>query len=358
MISLKSKAFQDYYGKNPDEYYAKFIHHNIIVDDESNEEYLNLNEDFKNLYLFDKEAFLIYFSDVENFIKVSSNLDIQNTYNGKIYLRIRDTKEYQKFLEYNHFKNIKLIVDINDIEKLNITDFDLIVQIDKVNELNEDKLNELVKDYRVREIILGQIPYLTKEDNDLYEIMSKMYNVDLSKKLELEKLNKITNDIYTVDDYRIILHKFNEILSRLNIEDNVDGIYKICDYIARNITYDDDGVIDTSISNQNLIGPLFNGKAVCEGYSKFLQQMLSLIGVQSIIVQGGPSKEEGGHVWNQVLVDDKWYNVDVTLASYDIHNGKPINSCLVKDDYLLYKTDSSISYICDEDYEPMINKRM
>ena len=200
MVLIKSKTFQDYYGINPDEYYIKFIHHNINVYDESKEEYLKISEDFNNIYNLDKDAFLIYFSDVENYIKISSNIDIENMYNGKVYLRIRNMDEYKKFFEYNHFANIKIIVDISDIEQLNIKDFDLTIQIDKVSELKEKRLNELVKNYKVKEILVGQIPYLSKEDEYLYEVMSKMYDIESSRKLELEKLNKITN-VSTIFSY-------------------------------------------------------------------------------------------------------------------------------------------------------------
>jgi len=357
MVLIKSKTFQDYYGTNPDEYYIKFIHHNVDVSDESREEYLKIREDFNYLYNLDKDAFLIYFSDVENYIKISSNIDIENMYIGKVYLRIRNMDDYKKFLRYNHFTNIKLIVDISDIEQLDIKDFDLTIQIDKVSELKEDRLNELVKNYRIKEILLGQIPYLSKEDMYLYEIMSKMYGIESSRKLELEKLNKITNDIYTIDEYKKILHKFDEIINQLSIQYKIDGFYKIFDYISNNVSYDEDGVEHTLIINQNLIGPVFNGKSVCEGYSKFLQQMLSLIDVESIVVQGGGRKEEGGHVWNQVLIDGKWYNADVTAASYSLHHGEQVKTCLVNDNRLLYKTNSSISHFCDDDYQTKTNEK-
>ena len=99
-----------------------------------------------------------------------------------------------------------------------------------------------------------------------------------------------------------------------------------------------------------MIGPVFKKKSVCEGYSKCLQQMLSLIGVESIIAFGGPSKEDGGHIWNQVLINNKWYNADVTAASYSYHHNDEIKTCLVEDAALLYKNDASISHVCNEDY--------
>ena len=100
-----------------------------------------------------------------------------------------------------------------------------------------------------------------------------------------------------------------------------------------------------------IIGAVLKGKAVCEGYSKFLQQLLSLINIDSIIVQGGGAKEDGGHVWNQVLVDGIWYNADVTAASNALKNNEEVNTCLVKDSNLKYKTNTSFSYICNEDYK-------
>ena len=73
--------------------------------------------------------------------------------------------------------------------------------------------------------------------------------------------------------------------------------------------------------------------------------MLSLIGIESIIVQGG------GHVWNQVLIGSKWYNADVTAASYAFHHNEEIKTCLVNDNALLYRTDTSISHVCDNNYK-------
>ena len=346
---IKSKTLQSYYGTNPNEYYIKFIHHDIEVIEESDEEYNNIKSDFDYIYNLDNKAFVIYFSNVDNYIKLSSNVDIENNYINKVYIRIRNIEEYNKLNNYNK-SNYKLIVDLKDIDNLNIKDKNIVVQINTVSELTIDMLNELLLKYNIKEVLVGQIPYLSKQDNYLFELMSNMYNVDSSNYNELEKINKITNDIYDIETYSKLLDKFNNIINQLNIKDEIDGFYKIFDYIAENVTYADDGVIHTNIDNQNLIGPVMNGVSVCEGYSKYLQQLLSLIGVESVVVSGGGIKEEGGHIWNQVNINNKWYNADVTLASYDLHNGNEIDTCLVKDDKLKYKSYSPISYECDEDY--------
>ena len=350
MITLKSKTLCNYYGQNPDEYYIKFIHHNIDIIDEEDDEYKKIEEDLKNIYEFDNKAFVLYFSDTDNFLKLDQHLNIRTLYKDKIYLRIRKKEEYEKLIKYNKLNNIKIILDLKDVENLNIEKINLVIQIDTVKELPQEKLELLLEKYNIKEILLGQIPYLSKEYEYLYDVMANMYGVDASQKLELEKINKITNDIYSVSDYKKILNALNNTIEDLSIQNKIDGIYKIFDYIAKNVSYDDNGVKTTKIENQNLIGAVLKKKAVCEGYSKFLQQMLSLINVDSIVVQGGEKKEDGGHVWNQVFVNNKWYNADVTAASYGFWHGEEVKTCLVKDDSLLYKTTTSLSYICDENY--------
>jgi len=348
MISLKSKTLCNYYSNNPSEYYIKFIHHNIDIKEETPTEYKNIEEDLKNIYKFDSTAFMLYFSDIENLEKIINNTGID--YYNKIYLRIRTIDEYNSFKKLKVNNKIKLIVDIKDIEVLDITDFELVIQVDTVHDLSISKLKELLSKYKITYILVGQIPYLSKDYDYLYNVMSKMYNIDSSRKLELEKMNKITNDIYSVDEYIKILDKFQKVIEQLEIKNTIEGIYKIFHYIANNVLYDDDGVKETKITNQNLIGPVLCNVGVCEGYSKFLQQMLSLIGVKSIVVQGGGAKEEGGHVWNQIMLNNKWYNADVTVASYDIRHGKKVSTYLVKDSNLLYKTYTSISYKCNENF--------
>lgn len=348
MIELVSKTLLNYYKNNNREYIIKFLHYNLDIMEDTPEEYKKIEQDLKTIYDYNPTSFLVYFSDVDNYSKFVKNINLD--YSNNIYLRIRDVEEYNKLKSLNLDKYVKIIVDIKDINKLNIKDFDLVIQIDKVNELPILKLNELLKQYNIKELLVGQIPYYSKEYEFLYDILSKMYNVNPNNKEELEKINKITNDIYSVTEYINIVDKMNNIIKELDIDNEVDGIYKIYDYIANNVSYDYDSAKETQINNQNLIGSILNGKAVCEGISKYMYQMLSLINVESIIVQGGKEKENGGHVWNQVLVDGIWYNVDVTAYVDAIKYNTKVDTCLVKDSNLKYRTNSSISYVCNEDY--------
>ncbi|SDA12400.1 Transglutaminase-like superfamily protein [Ruminococcus sp. YE71] len=81
-------------------------------------------------------------------------------------------------------------------------------------------------------------------------------------------------------------------------------------------------------------GALIGGKAVCEGYAKAFSLICELSGITALPVSGIAVSPESGsqpHMWNKVLLDGEWYNVDVT---WDDPTGSddPLN---IRYDYLL-----------------------
>jgi hypothetical protein len=81
-----------------------------------------------------------------------------------------------------------------------------------------------------------------------------------------------------------------------------------------------------------------------------LQQALSLVGIESVVVGGNGEMEDGGHIWNQVRLDGIWYNADAAYDSIRVHEGKDIALCLV-DNSKVYKTDYLIANRCDRSYD-------
>jgi transglutaminase/protease-like cytokinesis protein 3 len=82
-----------------------------------------------------------------------------------------------------------------------------------------------------------------------------------------------------------------------------DEIIKGCDYDA-----------DADFAG-TAYGSLCEGKGLCEGYSKAFTLLCDLIGIQSVPVTGTAVDEDGlvqSHIWNKVLCDGVWYNVDCT----------------------------------------------
>ena len=58
----------------------------------------------------------------------------------------------------------------------------------------------------------------------------------------------------------------------------------------------------------DLVGFMENNKVVCDGYTNAYSWMLMELGVDSYIVSGRGN--DGGHAWNKVCLNGRWYNVD------------------------------------------------
>ena len=79
------------------------------------------------------------------------------------------------------------------------------------------------------------------------------------------------------------------------------------DILCSMVEYSDseaDGLIYTAY------GALVEGKALCEGYSRAMQLLLSRFGILSTTVSGTADGE--GHMWNAVNIEGEWYHLDAT----------------------------------------------
>jgi len=106
---------------------------------------------------------------------------------------------------------------------------------------------------------------------------------------DIKKINKGVDEIIT-----------NELTNDMSVEDK---ILKIHDYIINNTRYDIDKLNKDSY---NAKGPLFNGKAVCSGYSDLIAIFLTKFGIKNYKVASD------SHVWNVVYLNDEWLHIDLT----------------------------------------------
>ena len=120
--------------------------------------------------------------------------------------------------------------------------------------------------------------------------------------------------------------KIEEIISSMagDISELNREIY-LFEQLAKDCFYDDAAAQNTDIwQSYTSYGALVNGRAVCEGYSRAMQLLLSYAGIHSRIVYG---EADGGlHMWNLVRIDGEWYHLDAawndsnTLVSYRYFN--------------------------------------
>ncbi len=101
----------------------------------------------------------------------------------------------------------------------------------------------------------------------------------------------------------------------------------IYDYLAMTIYYDhnvaESSTVSSSDASFGLEGAFgigtFDGRAlaVCDGMSKAYALMCYMVGIPAVKVVGlaGQGNVKGGHAWNVILIDGKYYNVDLTWGS-------------------------------------------
>ena len=66
-------------------------------------------------------------------------------------------------------------------------------------------------------------------------------------------------------------------------------------------------------------GAICGGDAVCEGYSRGMQLLLSCVGIPCRLVDGTAGGDR--HMWNLVLLDGEWYHLDAAWSDYEVAPG-------------------------------------
>ncbi len=129
--------------------------------------------------------------------------------------------------------------------------------------------------------------------------------------------------IYLSDDFSNIDSVKQNILSNTG-DDVVENLRIVHDYLIDTISYD----ADMGRNVYNIYGALISQSAVCEGYARAYKEILDEMGVPCIIACGTAKNNEGNlesHAWNYVLVDGKWYAIDVTWDDPIIQGNGSLN---------------------------------
>lgn len=133
---------------------------------------------------------------------------------------------------------------------------------------------------------------------------------------------------------RIVGDKLKRDIKKNKIKSDIEKVCIVYNYIFKNISYDyeylelDKKLKKVSFNNlstlekrkifrtQTLEG-IFTKKTVCTGFSYIFKMLLEYIGIESNICIGyfkiGREKEIP-HAWNQVKINEKWYNIDVSYG--------------------------------------------
>lgn len=103
-----------------------------------------------------------------------------------------------------------------------------------------------------------------------------------------------------------------EIRKQLEGYSDYEKIREVHNWIIDNIEY------DINLETQepySISGALTEGRAVCEGYARSFKYIMDGLDIPCVLVSGIGTNSNGeteSHAWNYVMLDNKWYAVDVT----------------------------------------------
>ncbi len=177
-------------------------------------------------------------------------------------------------------------------------------------------------------------------DNPQYFWMPHAYIISQKSSGQYYMAIKYESDEYSLDylySKEESEKKMNEIIkvceklkASIKTEDPYEIELAIHDYLCNNISYPADF---NNNNYYNIYGALVEGKAVCEGYARSMQYLCTLMNIPCILVTGVSHNE--GHMWNQVQLGGKWYNVDATWDDPTSADGAPWHSYFNVDDEVI-----------------------
>lgn len=252
-------------------------------------------------------------SEIETF---KAKLEQSNSPSKILKEKIRDssktmTDDFEESADntYNEFTKIKdkHLISMQTIEaKEGDTKPRVDLYLNDISSLTQKQIETLQKQYHVDSIILN-----------------RYYEADKNNAAELSR-----QFTYSPEIYKKMLQVMDEKFGDLKNNKNLTELQKATIALKRmeNIRYDYAALAATDPSDpkmstsRNLEDPLFNDTAICAGYADLFKNAMSYVGIESKEIRGyvdavgNPNAAPGqaNHVWNQVKLDGKWYNLDIT----------------------------------------------
>lgn len=179
------------------------------------------------------------------------------------------------------------------------------IKIEDVTQLDNKKLEDIENRMTAKGMNISGVQIIDRNNNSNWNMIGP-YTLDSYKKVrsQLERL------VEGIDPSEPDIDKFVTVYMR--IAESIPYDYSVIDRPAMGIA----GGLHYSkyiYASRNLEEGLVEGTCVCSGYADIMKNALALVGVDSKTNSGLTHKVNGGgHAWNQVKIDGKWYYCDVT----------------------------------------------
>lgn len=137
----------------------------------------------------------------------------------------------------------------------------------------------------------------------------------------------------TLEQKQQVDEKVKEIIAGFNFTPATTDYQKvktIYDYVCNNVRYADNTKNDIVYTAWSA---LFNGEAVCQGYSQLLYKMFKEVGISNRVIPGYGKDANIMHGWNIVKVGNYYYNIDATWDAECVEAGKEYENFLKGDNF-------------------------
>lgn len=188
-----------------------------------------------------------------------------------------------------------------------------------------DKISSLVYS------IINKAEEYTGIDNEGDYIVYNVYSWEMNGNISYQENSYNGKYIYTITYFNAdgdiaaaeeaaVTNKVNEVYKSLQLDgkSSYDKLKAIHDYIIDNVEYDYDNYQNNAyLVKHATYSAAITGKTVCQGYATYFYRLANKAGIECRVVDG--TGNGGGHAWNLVKIDGKYYYVDVTWddGSYD-----------------------------------------
>ena len=248
--------------------------------------------------------------------------------------------EYSKDKSYNYVKltNDFIVNDKKDILNViytvlnsGMSDFTFYCDDSYVECMND--IDVISKD----RVILSNINNFVHPFNSFSDVETTRYPstgkviVNINRQYETKRINLINNKVKEIINENVTSDM-----------DDKDKIKVIHDYIINTTKYDnlksDENI--SNYSSDTAYGPLFEGYAICNGYSDLMGIFLYEMDIESFKIASE------NHIWNLVKLDNSWYHLDLTWDDPVMENGKEI----IDYNYYLITTDELMEFDDNQHY--------
>lgn len=235
-----------------------------------------------------------YQSTFDKYLQYQQLSSIEQSYYGVIYTSVRDNLAVETHIPDEDGETIPGL-------RISFTDAQLsMTQIARVFEafyLDNPDLFFIDRTYTLegREAANAQV----------YDTLLLRYTMNAAQRTTaIEAMTAATNNILknrpiTDDEYLIELYLHNALLT-------------LCTY--------DETATESATKHPNAYtayGALVEGKAVCEGYAKAMQWLLTSVSISTTVIRGYSVENQTGHMWNLVRINEHYYYLDPTWNDGD-----------------------------------------